>query len=189
MSEKPPVSKQVPGEYTRARLVKFDDDDLELQYCHTLENLGKQGGMSGTISHKAQNKVDAGLPWPAPYELPLQSKFAPDEFVRTPAKLERLIKMIDKEQWGTFPADGKGDIYEGLLECNVQDVKGGAGQCFTPRPLIQAMVEVMQPAVQGRANVAAGRMPESTNSGYVYLLPVEIRILIRYLAESSGTIN
>jgi type I restriction enzyme M protein len=80
-----------------------------------------------------------------------------------------LIKMIDKEQWSTLLADVKGDIYEGLLERNAQDVKGGAGQYFTPRPLIdsdhpwsstfgraarvqfrsrrncQAMVEVMQP--------------------------------------------
>ena len=89
--------------------------------------LGKQGGMSGTIFRKPQNKVDSGLPWRAPYELPSQSKFAADEFVRTPAKLERLIKMIDKEQWCTLPADVKGDSYEGLLERNAQDLKGVAG--------------------------------------------------------------
>lgn len=112
---------QVPNKYAWARLVKLDGDDLEPQYRHTLENLGKQGGMLGTIFRKAQNKI------------------------QDPAKLERLIKMIDKEQWSTLPADVKGDIYEGLLERNAQDVKGGAGQYFTPRPLIQAMVEVMQP--------------------------------------------
>ncbi|MDH5328165.1 MAG: type I restriction-modification system subunit M [Gammaproteobacteria bacterium] len=112
---------QVPNKYAWAKLVKLDGDDLELQYRHTLENLGKQGGMLGTIFRKAQNKI------------------------QDPAKLERLIKMIDKEQWSTLPADVKGDIYEGLLERNAQDVKGGAGQYFTPRPLIQAMVEVMQP--------------------------------------------
>ena len=111
----------VPKEYTWANLVRLDGDDLELQYRHTLESLGKQGGMLGTIFRKAQNKI------------------------QDPAKLERLIKMIDKEQWSTLPADVKGDIYEGLLERNAQDVKGGAGQYFTPRPLIQAMVEVMQP--------------------------------------------
>jgi type I restriction enzyme M protein len=111
----------VPKKYTWANLVRLDGDDLELQYRHTLENLGKQGGMLGTIFRKAQNKI------------------------QDPAKLERLIKMIDKEQWSTLPADVKGDIYEGLLERNAQDVKGGAGQYFTPRPLIQAVVEVMQP--------------------------------------------
>ncbi|MCW8965818.1 MAG: type I restriction-modification system subunit M N-terminal domain-containing protein, partial [Candidatus Pacearchaeota archaeon] len=71
----------VPREFAWARLVKLDGDDLELQYRHTLENLGKQGGMLGTIFRKAQNKI------------------------QDPAKLERLIKMIDKEQWSTLPAD------------------------------------------------------------------------------------
>ena len=103
-----------PDEYSWPKLVKLDGDDLELQYRHTLENLGKQGGMLGTIFRKAQNKI------------------------QDPAKLERLIKMIDKEQWSTLPADVKGAIYEGLLERNAQDVKGGAGQYFTPRPLVQA---------------------------------------------------
>lgn len=112
---------RVPAEFSWAELAKLDGDDLELQYRHTLENLGKEGGMLGTIFRKAQNKI------------------------QDPAKLERLIKMIDKEQWSTLPADVKGDIYEGLLERNAQDVKGGAGQYFTPRPLIQTMVEVMQP--------------------------------------------
>ena len=111
----------VPEEYSWARLVKLDGDDLEVQYRHTLENLGKQGGMLGTIFRKAQNKI------------------------QDPAKLERLIKMIEKEQWSTLSVDVKGEIYEGLLERNAQDVKGGAGQYFTPRPLIEAMVEVMQP--------------------------------------------
>ncbi|MCP3662694.1 MAG: SAM-dependent DNA methyltransferase, partial [Gammaproteobacteria bacterium] len=100
-----------------------DGDALEAQYRHTLEELGKQTGMLGTIFRKAQNKI------------------------QDPAKLERLIKMIEKEAWSTLSVDVKGEIYEGLLERNAQDVKGGAGQYFTPRPLIEAMVEVMQPDV------------------------------------------
>ncbi len=112
---------KVPDKYSWDKLVKLDGDDLELQYRHTLENLGKEGGMLGAIFRKAQNKI------------------------QDPAKLERLIKMIEKEQWSTLSADVKGDIYEGLLERNAQDVQGGAGQYFTPRPLIQAIVEVMQP--------------------------------------------
>jgi len=112
---------KVPKKYAWDKLIKEDGDDLERQYRDTLEALGKQGGMLGTIFRKAQNKI------------------------QDPAKLERLIKMIDKEQWSTLSADVKGDIYEGLLERNAQDVKGGAGQYFTPRPLIQAMVAVMQP--------------------------------------------
>jgi type I restriction enzyme M protein len=97
----------VPRQYAWANLVRLDGDDLELQYRHTLENLGKQGGMLGPVFRKAQNKI------------------------QDPAKLERLIKMIEKEQWSTLPADVKGDIYEGLLERNAQDVKGGAGQYST----------------------------------------------------------
>jgi len=78
--------------------------------------------MLGIIFRKAQNKI------------------------QDPAKLERLIKeLIDKEQWMSLDADVKGDAYEGLLEKNAQDTKGGAGQYFTPRPLIQAIVEVIQP--------------------------------------------
>ncbi len=119
--EKAGQETKVPKKYNWSKLVKLDGDDLENQYRHTLESLGKLGNTLGTIFRKAQNKI------------------------QDPAKLERLIKMIDKEQWSTLPADVKGDIYEGLLERNAQDVKGGAGQYFTPRPLIQAMVEVMQP--------------------------------------------
>jgi len=119
--EKGDQRTKIPTKYTWSKLVKLDGDDLELQYRHTLEALAKESGMLGTIFRKAQNKI------------------------QDPAKLERLIKMIDKEQWSTLPADVKGEIYEGLLERNAQDVKGGAGQYFTPRPLIKAMVEVMQP--------------------------------------------
>ena len=55
------------------------------------------------------------------------------------------MDLIDKEQWITLDADVKGDAYEGLLEKNAQDTKGGAGQYFTPRPLIRAIVECIQP--------------------------------------------
>jgi len=98
---------KVPTEYAWDKLVKEDGDDLENQYRYTLETLGKLGNTLGTIFRKAQNNI------------------------QDPAKLERLIKMIDKEQWFTLPADVKGDIYEGLLQRNAQDVKGGAGQYFT----------------------------------------------------------
>ena len=113
----------VPDNYSWAKLVPLDGEDLENQYRHTLEALGKKGGMLGTIFRKAQNKI------------------------QDPAKLERLIQMIEKEAWSTLPMDVKGEIYEGLLERNAQDVKGGAGQYFTPRALIQCIVDVMQPDI------------------------------------------
>jgi type I restriction enzyme M protein len=66
--------------------------------------------------------------------------------IQDPAKLRRLIvDLIDKEEWSSLSADVKGDAYEGLLQKNAEDVKGGAGQYFTPRPLIAAMVDVIAP--------------------------------------------
>ena len=95
---------------------------LEQHYRETLQHLGKQGGMLGLIFRKAQNKI------------------------QDPAKLRQVIvELIGKEDWSSMSADVKGDAYEGLLERNAQDVKGGAGQYFTPRPVIQALVDCIQP--------------------------------------------
>jgi len=65
--------------------------------------------------------------------------------IQDPAKLRRLIVMIDAETWVGMDIDVKGEIYEGLLQKNAEDIKSGAGQYFTPRPLIKAMVAVMRP--------------------------------------------
>ncbi len=121
---KPPLGKPspIPKGFGWPVLLKLEGDDLETHYRHTLEELGKCGGMLGTIFRKAQNKI------------------------QDPAKLRRLIvDLIDKEQWSSLGADVKGDAYEGLLQKNAEDVKGGAGQYFTPRPLIAAMVEAIAP--------------------------------------------
>jgi type I restriction enzyme M protein len=99
-----------------------DGDRLDLHYRHVLTELGLLGGTLGVIFHKAQNKI------------------------QDPAKLGRLIvDLINREQWTALGVDVKGDAYEGLLEKNAEDVKGGAGQYFTPRILIQTTVEVMRP--------------------------------------------
>ena len=91
-------------------------------YRRTLETLGRQHGTLGVIFSKAQNRI------------------------QEPAMLTRLVKeLIDSENWLDLSADVKGDAYESLLERNAQDVKTGAGQYFTPRPLIQAIVDVMRP--------------------------------------------
>lgn len=65
--------------------------------------------------------------------------------ITDPAKLFRLIDMVDGTKWVMLGADVKGDIYEGLLERNAEDTKSGAGQYFTPRALIRAMVACMRP--------------------------------------------
>lgn len=112
----------IPKGFDWPALLKVDGDDLETLYRHILEELGKRPGMLGIIFRKAQNKI------------------------QDPSKLRRLIvDLIDKETWTMLDADVKGDAYEGLLQKNAEDVKGGAGQYFTPRSLISAMVEVMAP--------------------------------------------
>jgi type I restriction enzyme M protein len=103
----PPFNKpsSVPKGYDWPSLMAKDGDELETHYRHVLETLGKRSGMLGVIFRKAQNKI------------------------QDPAKLRRLIvDLIDKEQWSSLSADVKGDAYEGLLQKNAEDVKGGAGQ-------------------------------------------------------------
>lgn len=119
----PPFNKPspIPKEFGWDKLMKLDGDELETQYRHTLEELGKRPGLLGLIFRKAQNKV------------------------QDPAKLRRLVAdLIDREEWSSLGADVKGNAYEGLLQKNAEDVKGGAGQYFTPRSLIHAIVDVMQ---------------------------------------------
>ena len=65
--------------------------------------------------------------------------------IQDPAKLRRLVELINSETWVGLDVDVKGEIYEGLLQKNAEDTKSGAGQYFTPRALIRAIVEVMRP--------------------------------------------
>ena len=111
----------IPAGFDWQSLLNKDGDELETHYRHLLEKLAKEKGMLGVIFKKSQNKIQDA------------------------AKLERLIKMIDTETWVGLDIDVKGDIYEGLLQKNAEDTKSGAGQYFTPRPLIKAMVEVIRP--------------------------------------------
>jgi type I restriction enzyme M protein len=112
----------IPDKYSWQSLLKKDGDELFDHYRHSLEKLGNEKGLLGLIFNKSQNKF------------------------QDPAKLRRLIvDLIDKEDWSAMSADVKGDAYEGLLQKNAEDVKGGAGQYFTPRPLIQAMVDCVAP--------------------------------------------
>jgi type I restriction enzyme M protein len=114
-------SSRIPTGLDWQSLKQKDGDPLEVHYRHILETLGKGNGMLGVIFRKSQNKI------------------------QDPAKLRRLIELIDGETWMGLDTDVKGDIYEGLLQKNAEDTKSGAGQYFTPRPLIQAIVEVMKP--------------------------------------------
>ncbi len=113
----------IPAKWSWAKLGPLSGDDLELQNRHTLEALAKEKGLIGTIFRKAQNKLT------------------------DPAKLKRVVSLIDAETWIGIGVDVKGAIYEGLLEKNASEVKSGAGQYFTPRPLINAMVQVIDPRI------------------------------------------
>jgi type I restriction enzyme M protein len=127
---KPPFKRKsvIPKKYDWNTLTGMSGDALEKHYRHVLEDLAQEKGLLGVIFRKSQNKI------------------------QDPAKLERLIKLIDGDSkdkdrilWTGMDIDVKGEIYEGLLEKNAEDVKSGAGQYFTPRALITAMVDVIQP--------------------------------------------
>lgn len=112
---------RIPHGYDWASLRARTGEPLEAHYLATLHKLGEQAGMLGAIFFKAQNKI------------------------QDPAKLARLVQMIDAENWVGMDTDAKGDLYEGLLQKNAEDTKSGAGQYFTPRALIQAIVACMRP--------------------------------------------
>ena len=113
----------IPEGYRWRNLVELDGLDLTEQYEKTLKILSEQDNLIGTIFTKAQNEIDK------------------------PVYLKKVISMINKEQWLVMDGDVKGAIYEGILEKNGQDKKSGAGQYFTPRPLIQAMVDCIKPKI------------------------------------------
>lgn len=122
---KPPYNRTLPipaqHNWESLTTVEMRGEKLEGHYTTVLRELGYQKGILGQIFTKSQNKI------------------------QDPAKLYKLIDMINKEQWSLMDADVKGEIYEGLLEKNAEDTKSGAGQYFTPRPLIRAMVECVRP--------------------------------------------
>lgn len=120
---KPPHNRpiSIPEKYNWESLKTKRGAELETHYSTVLRELGNEKGILGQIFTKSQNKI------------------------QDPAKLYKLIDLIGKEQWSILGADVKGEIYEGLLEKNAEDTKSGAGQYFTPRSLIRAMVECVRP--------------------------------------------
>jgi type I restriction enzyme M protein len=120
---KPPYTHpmQIPAAYYWGTLTNKSGGELELHYNTMLRELAKEKGILGQIFIKSQNKI------------------------QDPAKLYKLIALINAEQWVMMGVKDKGDIYEGLLEKNAEDTKSGAGQYFTPRALIKAMVACLRP--------------------------------------------
>lgn len=119
----PPYNRdlKIPEKYNWQTLIDKKGAELETHYINLLKELGKESGLIGQIFVKAQNKI------------------------QDPAKLYRIVQMINSENWAILGVDVKGTIYEGLLEKNAEDLKSGAGQYFTPRVLIKAMVQCIKP--------------------------------------------
>jgi type I restriction enzyme M protein len=115
-------ASEIPPRYTWSALKNIKvNSDLFARYHQALRNLSEHRGLIGLIFTKPQSKIN------------------------DPAKLRLLIRMIDSVDWSSLDVDVKGEVYEGLLARNADDVRGGAGQYFTPRPVIRAIVEVMRP--------------------------------------------
>lgn len=113
---------EIPSRYTWGALKNIRDDAKRLaRYNQGSRKLSERTDLIGLIFTKPQSKIN------------------------DPAKLHLLIRMIDSVDWSTLDVDVKGEVYEGLLARNAEDVRGGAGQYFTPRPVIRAIVEVMRP--------------------------------------------
>lgn len=113
----------IPEGYRWRDLKGLIGQDLIDQYERTLDQLSKQEGLVGNIFQKATNKI------------------------QQPVYLQKVISMIGEDTWLALDTDVKGAIYEGILERNGRDTKSGAGQYFTPRALISAMVDVTEPQI------------------------------------------
>jgi type I restriction enzyme M protein len=112
----------IDPEYSWNSLKDRTGSDLKNHYEKILKHLSSKSGLLGIIFRNAQNKIEE------------------------PAQLRSLIKdLVEPVNWSGLKMDVLGDAYEGLLQKNADDAKSGAGQYFTPRTLIKAIVTVMQP--------------------------------------------
>lgn len=117
------LGSSLPEGYKWNDIVELSGDDLIDKYEEVLKDLSKDEGLIGTIFTKASNKINS------------------------PVHLAKVLQMVGNENWYMMEGDFKGAIYEAILEKNGQDKKSGAGQYFTPRALIKAMVEVTDPKI------------------------------------------
>ena len=117
------LGSSIPDGYKWKDFAYLSGDDLVAKYEDILDELSKEEGLLGTIFTRASNKIDR------------------------PVMLAKVIEMVSEENWYMMESDFKGAIYESILEKNGQDKKSGAGQYFTPRALIKAMVDVIDPKI------------------------------------------
>lgn len=117
------LKSSIPDGYRWKDLVSLSGTDLVVKYEEILNELSKSKGILGTIFTKAANKIDK------------------------PVMLAKVIDMVASENWYIMNGDLKGAIYESILEKNGQDSKSGAGQYFTPRALVKAIIDVLDPKI------------------------------------------
>lgn len=116
----------IPAGFGWADLREKSGTDLTDHYADTLRALRESEGLLGDIFAQSTPRFN------------------------NPVNLKRLITMIDVEEWSAMDVDVKGAAFEGLLEKAASEGKKGAGQYFTPRPLIQSICKVMQPDPRGK---------------------------------------
>lgn len=117
------LESSIPDGYKWKDIADLSGNDLVEKYEEILKDLSEKDGLIGTIFTKATNKIDR------------------------PVMLKEVFKMVAGENWYMMEGDLKGAIYERILEDNGQDKKSGAGQYFTPRALIKAIVDVVDPKI------------------------------------------
>ena len=132
MSKEQGEEQDIPEKYRWDNLVNKEGLELKNFYRQLLLDLGNPE----VVKSKRINAIYAN------------ASTAIDE----PANLEKIIKDIDGLDWFSARKEGLGDLYEGLMEKNANEVKSGAGQYFTPRVLINMMVRMTKPKVGDRCN-------------------------------------
>ena len=117
------LGSKIPDGYKWKDFCSLNGEDLVEKYEEILKKLSQEKGIIGTIFTKAQNKIDR------------------------PVHLAKVIEMVSEQNWYMMEGDFKGALYESILEKNGLDKKSGAGQYFTPRPLIKAIVDCVDPKI------------------------------------------
>ncbi len=122
MTEETGTESQIPEGYRWKQLLAKSGTEQLIFYKKMLIDLGTQGTPLVQAIYANASSV-----------------------ITKPATLSSLVTSINDLDWYSAREEGLGDLYEGLLEKNATESKRGAGQYFTPRPLIESMVELMQP--------------------------------------------
>src|SRR5206468_3310648 len=153
----------VPKGYDWASVKNLSGTALTDHYADILRKLREAGGLLADIFAQATPRFN------------------------NPVNLKRVIAMIDDEDWSAMDVDVKGAAFEGLLEKAASEGKKGAGQYFTPRPLIQSIVRVMQPDPRGKADFKISDPACGTGGflvvAYEWLMEISKNVLARNEVE------